>query len=120
MSSCRGGSGGDADLRALVTTIEGERRTGNGHASRPPRGESHGIPDLPGGRARLHDIVWTLTRTRVADRLIRQCGWSPDDYETWLGDQLAAVRASRKSEPRTRHEKPRRFLCPCASLARAP
>ncbi|HNP58374.1 MAG TPA: helix-turn-helix domain-containing protein [Gordonia sp. (in: high G+C Gram-positive bacteria)] len=86
----QGGSGGDADLRALVTTIEGERRTGNGHALDRLE-ESHGIPDLPGGRARLHDIVWTLTAPEVADRLIRQCGWSPDDYETWLGDQLAAV-----------------------------
>jgi len=84
-----GGAGGDATLRAFVATIEGERRTGNGHALDALQ-TTHGIPDPP-GRATLHDIVWTLTAPEVADRLIRRCGWTPDAYERWLGDQLVAA-----------------------------
>lgn len=83
-----GGSGGDAMLRDFVSTIEAERRVGNGHALSLLE-QTHGIPDPP-GRERLHDIVWTLTAPEVADRLIRRCSWSPVDYENWLAGQLAA------------------------------
>lgn len=84
-----GGSGGDATLREFVATIDRERRTGNGHAL-DSLDVTHGIPTPP-GRALLHDIMWTLMSPEVADRLIRRCGWSPDDYERWLGDQLVAA-----------------------------
>jgi len=84
-----GGAGGDATLRAFVATIEEERRTGNGHALDALEA-AHGLPSPP-GRAALHDMVWTLTAPEVADRLIRRCGWAPDDYERWLGDQLVAA-----------------------------
>lgn len=84
-----GGAGGDATLREFVATIEGERRTGNGHALDALEA-THGIPTPP-GRTALHDIVWTLTAPEVADRLIRRCGWSLDAYEQWLGDHLAAA-----------------------------
>lgn len=84
-----GGSGGDATLRELVATIDGERRTGNGHAL----DQLEAMDGIPAGvgRARLHDIVWTLTSPEVADRLIRRCGWSPADYESWLHHQLVAA-----------------------------
>ena len=85
----QGGAAGDATLREFVDTIEQERRTGNGHAL-DHLDATHGIPTPP-GRDRLHDVVWTLTSAEVADRLIRRCGWSLDDYERWLGDQLVAA-----------------------------
>ncbi|MFT3898776.1 MAG: TetR family transcriptional regulator [Gordonia sp. (in: high G+C Gram-positive bacteria)] len=84
-----GGAGDDAVLHDFLATIDAERRTGSGHAL-DALAATHGIP-APPGRDRLHDIVWTLTAPEVADRLIRRCGWSPDDYERWLGDQLAAA-----------------------------
>ncbi len=83
------GAPGDEAARELVTTIEAERRTGNGNVLAILE-QVHGIPTPP-GRERLHDIIWTLTAPEVADRLIRRCGWSPDDYEQWLGDQLVAA-----------------------------
>ncbi|MFT4200518.1 TetR/AcrR family transcriptional regulator [Gordonia sp. (in: high G+C Gram-positive bacteria)] len=84
-----GGAGDDTTLRDFLATIEAERRTGSGHAL-DGLAASHGIPTPP-GRDRLHDIVWTLTAPEVADRLVRRCGWSPDEYERWLGDQLVAA-----------------------------
>lgn len=83
------GAPGDEAARELVTTIDAERRTGNGNVLAILE-QVHGIPTPP-GRERLHDIIWTLTAPEVADRLIRRCGWSPDDYEQWLGDQLVAA-----------------------------
>lgn len=88
-----GGSGGDATLREFVNTIERERRIGNGHAVDMLEA-AHGIPSPP-GRDRLCDIVWTLTAPEIADRLMRRCGWSPEEYEGWLGDQLTAAVAPR-------------------------
>lgn len=86
----RSARAGEATIREFVArTINRERRTGNGHAL-DSLDATHGIPTPP-GRAVLHDIMWTLMSPEVADRLIRRCGWSPDDYERWLGDHLVAA-----------------------------
>jgi len=42
-------------------------------------------------RARATDIVWTLTAPELFDRLVRQRGWSLDEYERWLGDALVGA-----------------------------
>jgi hypothetical protein len=88
-----GGAGGDATLRAFVATIDRERRTGNGHAL-DLLAATHGLPDVP-GRERLLDVIWTLTSPEVADRLMRRCGWTAEDYERWLGAELTATVAPR-------------------------
>ncbi len=83
------GPGSDAELRAFLATIDRERRAGN-------TGVVTLIYDrfgLPDGLTleRAVDAVWTLTAPDIADRLVRQCGWSLDDYETWLANVLISV-----------------------------
>jgi len=34
------------------------------------------------------DAIWTLTAPEIADRLVRRCQWSLNDYETWLAHAL--------------------------------
>ncbi len=37
------------------------------------------------------DSIWTLASERTYLALVRDRGWSPDDYEAWLPGQLAAA-----------------------------
>ena len=41
------------------------------------------------------DSVWTLASERTYLALVRNRGWSPDRYERWLTEQLAAGRVER-------------------------
>lgn len=80
------GAGADTELRGFLDTIEGERRTGNTGVVRHID-ERFGLP-AGLSRDRAVDTVWTLTAPEIADRLVRRCGWSLDDYENWLADAL--------------------------------
>ncbi|EWT02879.1 TetR family transcriptional regulator [Intrasporangium oryzae NRRL B-24470] len=85
------GAGGDQGLRDFVSTIDRERRTGNGHAVDTLE-RRHGL--APGrDREELVDEIWTLTAAEVYDRLVRRCGWTHEAYAAWLGDALAAATA---------------------------
>ncbi len=91
------GAGADADLANFLAAIDRERRIGDTAVVRH-------IADrfgLPTGLSedRAIDHVWTLTALEVADRLVRRCGWSWDDYERWLGTQLTAGLSSQNSRP---------------------
>ena len=44
--------------------------------------------DVPVAAAR--DILWTLTGRDIYRMLVSERGWSPEQYESWLGDQLVA------------------------------
>ena len=80
------GAGSDADLRAFLTRIDGERRAGNTGVVTRIRdhfGLPHGLEF-----EKAVDLVWTLTAPEVADRLLRQCQWSLDEYERWLASAL--------------------------------
>jgi AcrR family transcriptional regulator len=44
--------------------------------------------DVQGAAAR--DILWTLTGRDIYRMLVNERGWSPEQYESWLGDQLVA------------------------------
>ena len=37
------------------------------------------------------DIIWALASERIYLTLVHERGWSPEHYETWLADQLAAA-----------------------------
>ncbi|HET6742282.1 MAG TPA: TetR/AcrR family transcriptional regulator, partial [Kribbella sp.] len=76
------GPGGDRALEQFVATIEEERRRGN----------LAGLQGLPLGKEQaVVDAVWTLTAPEIYDRLVRRCGWSPQQYERWLARQLEAA-----------------------------
>ncbi len=80
------GAGSDAELSAFLATIDAERRIGNTGIVRQ-LAERFGLgEDVTVERA--VDLVWTLTSPENADRLVRRCGWSFDDYETWLAEAL--------------------------------
>jgi AcrR family transcriptional regulator len=40
-------------------------------------------------RRRAADIVWALCDTRLFIGLVREQGWTPDEYRHWLADQLS-------------------------------
>ncbi len=44
--------------------------------------------DVPAAAAR--DILWTLTGRDIYRMLVSERGWSSEQYESWLGDQLVA------------------------------
>jgi AcrR family transcriptional regulator len=45
----------------------------------------------PGMSAReAADVIWTLASERTYLALVRDRGWSPDKYERWVAEQLAA------------------------------
>ena len=37
---------------------------------------------------RAHEVMWMLTSRDVFRMLVRERGWTADEYETWLGDAL--------------------------------
>jgi len=80
------GPGADTELKAFVTTIDDERRTGNEFIIRHIETTFDLPTDLPAGRA--IDVLWTITSFEVVDRLVRRCGWSVAEYETWAADVL--------------------------------
>ena len=79
----------DDDVRALAHTIDGERLRGNDTTVRHLAERFRLPPGLT--RARATDIVWALTAPELFDRLVRQRGWSADDYERWLGDAMVGA-----------------------------
>jgi len=40
---------------------------------------------------RAADAIWTLASERTYLALVRDRGWTPDDYERWVADQLMAA-----------------------------
>ena len=80
------GANADEEVRAFTSTIEDERLRGNGSMV----AQLARRVGLPKGmsRQRATDIVWALTAPELFARLVRQRGWTPAEYERWLGDAL--------------------------------
>ena len=41
-------------------------------------------PDL--SDAQVADIIWTMNAAEFWDLLVRERGWTPEDFATWLAD----------------------------------
>jgi len=80
------GAGSDAELRAFLASIDRERRAGNTSVVTRIR-DRFGLPEGL-SLERAVDAIWTLTAPEIADRLVRRCQWSLNDYETWLAHAL--------------------------------
>lgn len=83
------GARADTGAAEFATTIDRERRVGTTHAMTAFRNRF----ELGEGQTleRLVDQVWTLNSPEVFDRLVRRCGWTLDEYESWLAGQLRTV-----------------------------
>jgi AcrR family transcriptional regulator len=78
---------GEPDLADFAATIERERAAGTAkvaelYASRFPLRAGLTVDEAA-------DILWTLTAPEIADRLVRQRGWTPEAYEAWLATTMA-------------------------------
>ena len=82
LSALPAGEGGDPVLTDLMTTTDGERRSGNDHLVRH-LADRFGLP-AGWSVERAVDLVWTLTSPQVADLLIRRCGWSVEAWGAWV------------------------------------
>jgi hypothetical protein len=81
-----GAAGGDADLAQFREAINNERQVGAEGLVRHLTATGGLRADLDPDRAR--DIVWMLISPEVYELLVRDRGWSPDDYEQWLAQAL--------------------------------
>jgi len=79
-------SGVDAEVRTEAARSEERRRHG--------MGEFVALVDpasLSTDAQTAADAVWALTEPRLYLGLVRERGWSPDQYRTWLVGQLEAA-----------------------------
>ncbi|WP_432558890.1 TetR/AcrR family transcriptional regulator [Granulicoccus sp. GXG6511] len=78
----------DAGAAEFLTTIEQERRVGSTHAMTAFH-KSFGLPDGLSLEQAI-DICWTLNSPELYARLVGQCGWTPEEYQSWLAGELRA------------------------------
>jgi AcrR family transcriptional regulator len=80
----RSAAPGDPEIDALWERIETEYHA-NQRAIVESLAEKHALrPGLDVDRAA--DILWTLNHPTLWQLLVRQRGWTPDDYEQWTAD----------------------------------
>lgn len=77
---------GEPDLKAFGDETDQQRLVGAGRVVDAVVGRA-GLRTGP-GRERGTDVVWTLNSPDVYQLLQLARGWSPDDYEDWLGRSL--------------------------------
>ncbi len=84
----RGGATTDPEIRALWSRIESEF-----HANQRMIVETIDATDAlrPGLDVnRAADLLWTLNHPDLWRLLVRERGWTPDEFEQWLGDTAIA------------------------------
>jgi AcrR family transcriptional regulator len=84
-----GARAGDPELRAFVETTDAERLTGATAVVRHLQEAGVLRPGLDAGKAR--DLVWLATSPQAFELLVLDRGWSLDDYEVWLTEELCAA-----------------------------
>jgi AcrR family transcriptional regulator len=81
-----GAANSDPELAEVLDTLEARRLHGLGGLA-SQLAESRALrPHLSVGDAR--DVIWTLCSTAVHDLLVRQRGWTAEDYRRWLASAL--------------------------------
>ncbi len=79
----------DAGAAEFLTAIERERRVGSTHAMTRLL-DRFGLPDGVSVEKAV-DTCWTLNSPELYVRLVVRCGWTQDDFQTWLACQLQAA-----------------------------
>ncbi|HVQ88473.1 MAG TPA: TetR/AcrR family transcriptional regulator [Actinomycetes bacterium] len=81
-------SGVDEQVRSDLAWRQGKRREGMAEfVQLIDKGAF--APGLD--RERAADIVWALCESRIFIGLVREQGWTPDEYRRWLANQLAGA-----------------------------
>jgi AcrR family transcriptional regulator len=81
-----GAANSDPELAEVLDTLEARRLHGLGGLA-SQLAESRALrPHLSVEDAR--DVIWTLCSTAVHDLLVRQRGWTAEDYRRWLASAL--------------------------------
>ena len=77
---------GDPELLAEYRKVQARRREQQSDIA----GELLETGRLRSGltHERALDILWVLTGSHIYEDLVTEMGWTPDQYETWLGDTL--------------------------------
>jgi TetR/AcrR family transcriptional regulator of autoinduction and epiphytic fitness len=78
----------DPEIAPLLRDKERFRYEDQARVARSLRRQGQLRPRLSARKA--SDIIWALASERVYLALIKERGWSIDQYEAWLTDQLAA------------------------------
>jgi TetR/AcrR family transcriptional regulator, regulator of autoinduction and epiphytic fitness len=81
-----GAAATDAHLADVLREMEDFRHAGLGRFAQLLADRGALRPGLGAEHAR--DILWTLCSNAVYDQLVTQCGWAPEQYQTWLADTL--------------------------------
>lgn len=76
----------DPDVVELAATTEQRRRMGAASVVEAVLSVGRLRPGLDPERA--VDVLWLLNSPAVYRHLVRQAGWGPDDYRSWLGDAM--------------------------------
>ena len=82
-------AGSDADIRSLMSDTAQRRYRDQQRLARTLRRDGHTRKDLSTRRAA--DIIWTLACERTYLALVVDRGWSAQDYEDWLVNQLVCA-----------------------------
>jgi AcrR family transcriptional regulator len=82
----RGAAGADIDARHLWETVQQERAVGAQHVIEALEKKTKLRAGLD--RKTAMDIVWTLIEPGLYYQLVRQRGWSPEQFEKWLAEPL--------------------------------
>ncbi len=74
----------DADIAALWERIFAEYHANQGVIVKSVAEKKALRPELDLDQAT--DILWTINHPHIWQLLVRECGWSPEQYEQWTGD----------------------------------
>lgn len=82
-------AGSDPEIRALMHEMANQRYRDHHRLSTSLQQAGHIRAGLTARRAA--DIIWALANEQTYLALVRDRRWSPQDYESWLADQLVAA-----------------------------
>jgi hypothetical protein len=80
---------GEPELQGFAATIDRERLAGATALATHLAGTGALAPGLPVERAR--DLIWLHTAPDTYRLLVRERGWTLDQYERWFAASLAAA-----------------------------
>ena len=82
-------AGADAEAAELLAEYDGRRYETQSRLARQLRRRHVLRPGLTARKAA--DVIWTLASERTYLALVGERGWSPEQYERWLTEQLVAA-----------------------------